>query len=151
MPPRLLLYAAALAPLAFSKTACEILPIDDAVVVLSQNAQQRDMGSAGCAYEVTTPYLVLMVSPPQEAAGAKESFARMKQTAKQAGATLKDESEISAGSFSLATKGTLVIYVMKGGQAFSVSLSNPGSSTPLPDLLNKMRNVVKRAASRLGS
>src|SRR5258706_12345470 len=138
-----------LAPLAFSKTACEVFPIDDAVVVLSQNAQQRDMGSAGCAYEVATPHRGRMVSPPHEAAGAKETFTQMKQTAKQAGATVKDENGISTGSFSLATKDTQVIYVMKGGQAFSLSLSNPGSSTPLPDLLDKMRNVAKRAAARL--
>jgi hypothetical protein len=148
---RLICFLAVAVPMlpAFGKTACEVLPIDDAVVVLSQNAQQKDMGSAGCAYEVSTPQLVLMVTPPQEAAGAKDSFAQMKQTAKQAGATVKDENGISPGSFSLATKDTQVIYVMKGGQAFSLSLSNAGSSTPLPDLLDKMRNVAKRAASRL--
>ena len=132
-----------------AKTACEVLPIDDAVVVLSQNAQQHDMGAAGCAYEVATPHLVLMVTPPHEAANAKESFVEMKQTARQAGATVKDENGVSNGSFSVATKDSQTIYVVKGAMAFTLSLSNPGSSTPLPDLLDKMRNVAKRATTRL--
>jgi hypothetical protein len=134
---------------AFAKSACEVLPIDDAVVVLSQNAQQHDMGASGCAYEVTTPRLVLMVTPPHEASDAKDTFAEMKQTARQSGASVKDENAVSNGSFSVVTKDHQTIYVVKGGMAFSMSLSNPGSSTPLPDLMIKMRNVAKRAASRL--
>ena len=130
-----------------AKTACEVLPIDDAVVVLSQNAQQRDLGSAGCLYEIQTPYLALKVTPPQDA--AKAGFTEVKQTAKQMGAAVRDEPGIGSTAFSVVTKDVEEIYVIQGSAAFSISLSNPGSSTPLPDLMNKMRDVVKRAVSRL--
>jgi hypothetical protein len=129
-----------------AKTACDVFPIDDAVVVLSQNAQQKDLGNAGCVYDVATPHLVLMVTPPQEAANAKASFAEMKQNAQKAGAAVKDEPGLG---FSAVTKDSQTIFIMKGSSAFSISLSNPGSSTPLPDLLDKMRTVAKRAVMRL--
>jgi hypothetical protein len=148
---RIVLFAVAMAPLGLAKSACEVLPIDDAVVVLSQNAQQHDMGTSGCAYEIATPRLVLMVTPPHEAQDAKDTFTEMKKTARAAGATVKDENGISNGSFSVVTKDHETIYVVKGETAFSISLSNPGSSTPLPDLMNKMRDVAKRAVTRLGS
>ncbi len=131
----------------FAKTACEILPIDDAVVVLSQNAQQRDLGSAGCLYEIQTPYLALKVTPPQDA--AKAGFAELKESAKKTGASVKEEPGIGSAAFSVVTKEREEIYVTQGSEAFSISLSNAGSSTPLPDLMNKMRDVVKRAVSRL--
>jgi hypothetical protein len=130
-----------------AKTACEVFPIDDAVVILSQNAEQRDLGSAGCLYEIRTPYLALMVAPPREA--AKSGYAELKQTAKQKGASVKEEAGIGSSAFSVVTKDKEEIYVTQGSLAFSISLSNPGSSTPLPDLMNKMRDVVKRAVSRL--
>ena len=148
---RIVLFAVALAPFCAAKSACDVVPIDDAVVVLSQNAQQHDMGTSGCAYEIATPHLVLMVTPPHEASDAKDTFAEMKQTARAAGAVVKDEDAISNGSFSVVTKDHETIYVVKGEMAFSMSLSNPGSSTPLPDLMNKMRNIAKRAVSRLSS
>ncbi len=128
--------------LATAKDACDVFPIDDAVVVLSQNAQQKDLGSAGCVYEVPTPHLVLMVTPPQGAA----SLAEMKQNAARAGATVKDEQGLG---FSAVTKSSQTIFIVKGDSGFSISLSNPGSSTPLPDLLDKMRTVAKRAVQRL--
>jgi hypothetical protein len=134
----------ALAGLLGAKTACEVLPIDDAVVVLSQNAQQRDLGSEGCVYEIQTPYLMLKVTPPTEA-----SFDELKRTFKQKGATVKEEPGIGSASFSVVSKEMEAIYVVHGSTAFSIMLSNPGSSTPLPDLMNKMRDVAKRAVSRL--
>jgi hypothetical protein len=130
-----------------AKTACEILPIDDAVVVLSQNAQQRDLGSAGCLYEIQTPYLALKVMPPQDA--AKAGFTAVKEAARQRGASVKEEPGIGSAAFSVVSKDREEIYVTQGSVAFWISLSNPGSSTPLPDLMNKMRDVVKRAVSRL--
>jgi hypothetical protein len=130
-----------------AKTACEVLPIEDAVVVLSQNAQQRDLGRAGCLYEIQTPYLALRVRPPRDA--AKAGYGELKQSAKQTGAVVKDEPGIGSAAFSVVTKDREEIYVIQGSAAFSISLSNPGSSTPLPDLMNKMRDVVKRAVSRL--
>ena len=139
----------ALTPLLSAKTACDVLPIDDAVVVLSQNAQQKDLGAGGCAYEVGTPHLVLMVTPMQDSSNAKATFAEMKATAKQAGAIVKDEPGIGSSAFSVATKDAQSIYVIKGATAFSLSLTNPGSTTPLPDLLDKMRTVAKRAVSRI--
>ena len=130
-----------------AKTACEILPIDDAVVVLSQNAQQRDLGSAGCLYEIQTPYLALKVTPPEDA--EKSGFAQLREAAKQSGASVKEEAGIGSAAFSVVTKDREEIYVIQDSEAFSISLTNPGSSTPLPDLMNKMRDVVRRAVSRL--
>jgi hypothetical protein len=135
------------ASLLSGKTACEILPIDDAVVVLSQNAQQRDLGSAGCLYEIQTPYLALRVSPPQDA--GKAGFPELREAAKQRGASVKEEAGIGSAAFSVVTKDREEIYVTQGSVAFWISLSNPGSSTPLPDLMGKMRDVLKRAVSRL--
>ena len=129
-----------------AKTACEVLPIDDAVVVLSQNAQQRDLGTAGCAYEIATPYLLLRATPPEPMG---TSFAQLKKAFKEKGATVKDEPGIGSASFSVATKDLQAIYVIQGSTEFTIELSNPGSSTPLPDLMNKMRDVAKRAAARL--
>src|SRR5215831_16929411 len=123
---------------ASAKPACDVFPIDDAVVVLSQNAQQKDLGNAGCVYEIATPHLVLMVTPPQEAANVQASFAEMKQNAQRAGATVRDEPGLG---FSAVTKDSQTIFIAKGSSAFSISLSNPGSSTPLPNLLDKMRMV----------
>jgi hypothetical protein len=134
----------ALAPLLGAKTACEVLPIDDAVVVLSQNAQQRDLGTHGCVYEIATPYLMLKVTPPTEA-----SLEELRKDFKQKGVMVKEEPGIGSASFSVATKDMEAIYVIQGATAFSIALSNPGSSTPLPDLMNKMRDVAKRAVSRL--
>jgi hypothetical protein len=128
----------------FAKTACEIVPIDDAVVVLSQNAQQRDLGAGGCLYEIQIPYLALTVTSPQDA--AKSGFKEKKEAAVQRGAMVKEEAGIG---FSIVTKGTEEIYVIQGSSAFSITLTNPGSSTPLPDLMNKMREVARRAVSRL--
>jgi hypothetical protein len=65
------------------------------------------------------------------------------------GASVKEESGLGSEAFSVVTKEREEIYVIKGSQAFSISLSNPGSSTPLPDLMNKMRDVMRRAVSRL--
>ena len=134
----------ALARLLGAKTACEVLPIDDAVVVLSQNAQQRDLGSAGCVYEIQTPYLMLKITPPNEA-----SFQEQKQAFQKKSAEVRDEPGIGSASFSVVTRDMEAIYVIQGSMAFSIALSNPGSSTPLPDLMNKMRDVAKRAVSRL--
>jgi hypothetical protein len=130
-----------------AKTACEILPIDDAVVVLSQNAQQRDLGAEGCIYEIQIPYLALTVSQPKDAAQA--GFADKRQAAKQTGAKVKEEAGIGSASFSIVTKTAEEIYVIQGSSAFSIILTNPGSSTPLPDLMNKMRDVARRAVLRL--
>jgi hypothetical protein len=130
-----------------AKTACEILPIDDAVAVLSQNAQQRDLGSEGCIYEIQIPYLALTVTPPQNA--AKSGFAAKKEAAKQAGSTVKEEASIGSASFSVVTAEAEWIYVIQGSSAFSIALTNPGSSTPLPDLMNRIRDVARRAVSRL--
>jgi hypothetical protein len=130
-----------------AKTACEILPIDDAVVVLSQNAQQRDLGAEGCIYEIQIPYLALTVTSPQDA--AKSGFSDKKQAAKQTGATVKEEAGIGSASFSVVTKDAEALYVIQGTFAFSIALTNPGSSTPLPDLMSKMRDVARRAVSRL--
>jgi hypothetical protein len=127
-----------------AKPACEILPIDDAVVVLSQNAQQVDRGSKGCLYKIEIPYLALEVTPPQDY--AKSGFAATKQ---QAGAKVKEEPGIGSESFSIVTKDAEAIYVVQGSTAFSIILTNPGSSTPLPDLMSKMRDVARRAVSRL--
>jgi hypothetical protein len=134
----------ALEPLLGAKTACDVLPIDDAVVVLSQNAQQRDLGADGCVYEIQTPYLMLKVTPPVEA-----SFEELKRSFRQKGAAVRDEPGIGSASFSVVTKEVEAIYVIQGSTEFSITLSNPGSSTPLPDLMNKMRDVAKRAVARL--
>jgi hypothetical protein len=139
----LVLWASALS----AKTACEVLPIDDAVVVLSQNAEQRDLGGDGCLYEIQTPYLALKVTPPRDA--AKSGYEELKRVAKGMGAVVKDEAGIGTAAFSVVTKDKEEIYVIQGAQAFSVTLSNPGSSTPLPDLMNKIRDVVRRAVTRL--
>ena len=128
----------------FAKTACEILPIDDAVVVLSQNAQQRDLGAEGCIYEIQIPYLALTVTSPRDL--STSGFNAKKQ---QPGATVKEEPGIGSGSFSIVTKDAEAIYVVQGSTAFSITLTNPGSSTPLPDLMNKMREVARRAVMRL--
>jgi hypothetical protein len=130
-----------------AKTACEILPIDDAVVVLSQNAQQRDLGNEGCIYEIQTPYLLLKVTPPKDA--AKSKFQQLKQSAKETGAQVKEEPGIGSDAFSVVTKSKEEIYVVQGEAAFTISLSNPGSSTPLPDLMDKMRKVIRLAVERL--
>jgi hypothetical protein len=130
-----------------AKTACEILPIDDAVVVLSQNAEQRDRGAEGCVYEIQTPYLALTVTAPQDA--VQSGFNEKKQAAKQTEATVKDEASIGSASFSVVTKDAEAIYVIQGSSAFSIMLTNAGSSTPLPDLMSKMRDVARRAVSRL--
>ena len=127
-----------------AKPACEILPIDDAVVVLSQNAQQRDLGSNGCIYEIQIPYLSLAVTNPQDF--TKSGFVAAKQAA---GAKAKEEPGIGTASFSIVTEDAEAIYVVQGSSAFSIILSNPGSSTPLPDLMNKMRDVARRAVTRL--
>ena len=87
-----------------------------------------------------------MVTPPQEAANVQASFAEMKQNAQRAGATVRDEPGLG---FSAVTKDSQTIFIAKGSSAFSISLSNPGSSTPLPNLLDKMRMVAKRAVTRL--
>jgi len=131
----------------FAKPACEILPIDDAVVVLSQNAQQRDLGMNGCIYEIEIPYLSLAVTPPQDF--TKSGFAARKQAAQETGAKVKEEPGIGSASFSIVTKDAEAIYVVQGSSAFSIILSNPGSSTPLPDLMSKIREVARRAVSRL--
>jgi hypothetical protein len=73
----------------------------------------------------------------------------LKQSAKQTGAAVRDEPGIGSSSFSVVTKEAEEIYVIQGSAAFSVTLTNPGSSTPLPDLMNKMRDVVRRAVARL--
>lgn len=130
-----------------AKTACEILPIDDAVVVLSQNAQQRDLGAEGCLYEIQVPYLALTITPPADA--SKSGFSERKQAAKQRGATVKEEPGIGSASFSIVTKDAEAIYIVQGSSAFSIMLTNRGSSTPLPDLMSKMRDVARRAVSRL--
>jgi hypothetical protein len=130
-----------------AKTACEILPIDDAVVVLSQNAQQRDLGAEGCIYEIQIPYLALTVSSPKDA--VQSGFVEKRQAAKQTGATVKEEPGIGSASFSVVSKDAEEIYVIQGSSAFSIALTNPGSSTPLPDLMTKMREVARRAVSRL--
>jgi len=132
--------------LASAKTACDVFPIDDAVVVLSQNAQQKDLGEAGCVYEIDTPHLVLFVTPPREIANARLSFEETKQAKQRGGAVVKDEPGLG---FSVVNKNAQMIYILKGSSVFFISLSNPGSSTPLPDLLDKMRIVAKRAATRL--
>src|SRR5271170_5997780 len=98
-----------LARLLGAKTACEVLPIDDAVVVLSQNAQQRDLGSDGCVYEIQTPYLMLKVTPPRDS-----SFEELKQSFKQKGAAVKEEPGIGSASFSVVTKELEAIYVIQG-------------------------------------
>ncbi len=126
------------------KTACEILPIDDAVVVLSQNAQQRDLGADGCIYEIEIPYLAMTVTSPGDLSAS--GFNAKKQ---QAGATVKEEPGIGSASFSIVTKDAEAIYVVQGSSAFSITLANPGSSTPLPDLMSKMREVARRAVTRL--
>ena len=128
----------------FAKTACEILPIDDAVVVLSQNAQQRDRGADGCIYEIQIPYLALTVTSPGNSSAS--GFIAVKQAA---GASVKEEPGIGSASFSIVTKDAEAIYVVQGSSAFSIILTNPGSSTPLPDLMNKIREVARRAVSRL--
>jgi hypothetical protein len=128
----------------FAKTACEILPIDDAVVVLSQNAQQRDRGADGCIYEIQIPYLSLTVTSPEDF--TTSGFGAKK---KESGATVKEEPGIGSASFSIVTKDAEAIYVVQGSAAFSIILTNPGSSTPLPDLMSKMREVARRAVSRL--
>lgn len=135
------------APVLLARTACEIFPIEDAVVVLSQNAEQRDSGDAGCAYEIRTPYLLLKVTPPEDT--AKSGYAAIKQTAREHGAQVRDEPTIGSASFSIVTKEAEQIYVIHGATAFTIALSNPGSSTPLPDLMGKMRDVARRAVARL--
>ncbi len=143
------LFGALSAVALWGKSACEVIPIDDAVVILSQNAMQHDLGTSGCAYEVGPPRLVLMVTPPQEASGAKKFFAESKETAKRAGAVVAEEKAISEGSFSVVTKDQQAIYIVSGDIALTMTLSNPGSSTPLPDLMRKMRDIAKRAVWRL--
>lgn len=126
----------------FAKTACEILPIEDAVVVLSQNAQQRDLGDKGCVYEIEIPYLALTVTPPRDLSASDVAAKRREPSA-------KEEPGIGSGSFSIVTKEAEAIFVVQGSSGFSITLTNKGSSTPLPDLMTKMREVARRAVMRL--
>jgi hypothetical protein len=130
-----------------AKPACEVFPIDDAVVVLSQNAQQHEATSAGCLYEISTPHLTLLFTISESV--SKATFAELKQRAEKAGEAVKDEPGLGPYAFSSTTKDAESIAILEGTTALTLILSNSGSSTPLPDLMYKLRIVAKRALARL--
>jgi len=154
-------------------TPCEVLPIKDAVAVLGPGAKQKDNTAQECTYEVPlppgtrrTPFnqpLMLTARPwwtdiasqsaTEAARNAKQGFNEMMNALRQNGASIKDESANGYSAFSAVnTKkydDSQGIYILQGTKNIVISVYRQRGVTALPDLMDKLRVVAKRAAARL--
>jgi hypothetical protein len=151
-----------------AKTPCEVLPMEDAQTILGQNIKQTANSAEACVYQTPRPQgtRATRLNQPPELRGspwwtdttggqsgftAKDGFAMMTEDYGQNGALIKDESGSDYSAFSVVDKSSeqIAIFILKGEKIFGIRLFGPQTASPTPDLMDKLRAVAKRAASRL--
>ncbi len=136
--------------MAQTKSLCSLVTIEDARAFFGAAPKQEMSSPQICEYSSKGQTVKLLIANYTVTANAKMLFKVSREGMAAAKESPKDEPGLGATAFSGSTKSTIEIFLLKGNATVQISAASANESTTIAGtVLNKLREVAKKAAGRM--
>jgi hypothetical protein len=133
-----------------TKSLCSLVTVDDARAFFGGAPEQEMSSPQICAYSLKGQTVKLVAVNYTVSATAKRLFEMNRQGMEDAKGSPKDEPGLGATAFSASTKSTIEIFLLKGNATVQITAASANERDAIaPTVLNKLREVAKKAAGRM--